>query len=341
MTGLRRSEVGKQIVQARFYAGVWAKIGEERAKSMATNGVLPQREKIVFPPNTPVRLALKYAQPKIGQSPSGDEYALFTTTDNRVFFLDCEDARAITQTGVRPGQEIDITMQWSGKRGDPKIYHVSVPAPSPQPPAPRYGPQSNGTFAVPALPPDPPSTAAATNGARSPASGNGGNGYAVTQGTPQPITDPLQAPFSENGKSAKPENRKLENGNGGTPGSGPLPETKLEWELRASLEVQELKRRLAEAEKQADQEKRAEATRMAAARQETNKRQTSDNQQHTAGPMNGQGQGWREITLELGKELIGMYAEALAWGRQNHPDVRPDDVRALLTTSFIQTRRNA
>jgi hypothetical protein len=154
---------------------------------MAANGTQALREKVLFPPNQPVRLALKYAQPKIGKSPSGDDYALFTTTDNKVFFLDCDEARVITGAGIPPGQDIDVTMRWSGKRGDPKIYGVSLPSGTAA-----YGAQPNGTFAVPSTQHPAPST---------------------------------------------------------------QPETKLEWELRTSLELQDLKRKLALAE----QEKRAAA----------------------------------------------------------------------------------
>jgi hypothetical protein len=121
---------------------------------MSTNGTA-LREKVNFIPNQPVRLALKYAQPKIGKSPSGDDYALFTTTDNKVFFLDCDEARVITGAGIPPGQDIDVTMRWSGKRGDPKIYGVSLPSGTAA-----YGAQPNGTFAVPSTQHPAPSTQA-------------------------------------------------------------------------------------------------------------------------------------------------------------------------------------
>ena len=141
---LKRSEYGKQVLAARFYGDAHARCGIERAErkrhTMATNGVVPQREKVIFTPNIAVRLALKYATPKIGTGPSG-EYALFTTTDNRVIFLDLDTARQITSIGVKAGQDIDMTMYWSGKRGDPKIYQVAAVAPV-------VGPQGNGTFAA-------------------------------------------------------------------------------------------------------------------------------------------------------------------------------------------------
>lgn len=183
---LRRSEVGIAAINARFYAGVWARIGQEKEKAkMATNGsVYPKREKVEFPPNQPVRLALKYAQPKIGQSPSGDDYALYTTVDDRVMFLDCEVARQISQLGIRPSQPFNIMLRWSGKRADPKIYQVWLdPQNAPAPPS--YGPQGDGTFAVPSAPPTPEtdmerqlreSIALAGYRKTHPVNGNGANG---------------------------------------------------------------------------------------------------------------------------------------------------------------------
>jgi hypothetical protein len=44
---------------------------------------------------------------------------MFTTTDNRVLFLDV--ARQITDLGVKPGEQLRMELQWSGKRGDSKV----------------------------------------------------------------------------------------------------------------------------------------------------------------------------------------------------------------------------
>jgi hypothetical protein len=243
---------------------------------MSTNGTA-LREKICFIPNQPVRLALKYAQPKIGKSPSGDDYALFTTTDNKVFFLDCDEARVITGAGILPGQDIDVTMRWSGKRGDPKIYGVSLPAGTAA-----YGAQPNGTFAVPSTQHPAPST---------------------------------------------------------------QPETKLEWELRTSLELQDLKRKLALAE----QEKRAAAApREQPATAPVVHSQVNSGQprnvaatNHSTTPMNGQGETLLQSVNHAAKELFGVYVDVLAWAREEHGSeiARPEDVRALVTSCFIEANK--
>src|SRR5689334_11442286 len=112
---------------------------------MGTNGtVYPKSDILEFLPNTPVTIAVKYSQPKLiaPKFPGGDERALFSLVDGRIMFLDAEDARQVTQLGIRPGQPFSIEMQWSGRRGDPKIYKVrKVDA--------AFGQQHDGTFAVP------------------------------------------------------------------------------------------------------------------------------------------------------------------------------------------------
>jgi hypothetical protein len=236
---------------------------------MMANGTQALREKVLFPPNQPVRLALKYAQPKIGKSPSGDDYALFTTTDNKVFFLDCDEARVITGAGIPPGQDIDVTMRWSGKRGDPKIYGVSLPAGTAA-----YGAQPNGTFAVPS--------------------------------TQHPA-----------------------------PSTQPEPETKLEWELRTSLELQELKRKLALAE----QEKRA-----AAAPREQPATAPMSPQVNSGQPRNIAAKDHNtpmQAVNHLAKELIGIYVDVLNWAREEYgtDTARPEDIRAMVLSAFINTQR--
>jgi hypothetical protein len=244
---------------------------------MMANGTQALREKVLFPPNQPVRLALKYAQPKIGKSPSGDDYALFTTTDNKVFFLDCDEARVITGAGIPPGQDIDVTMRWSGKRGDPKIYGVSLPAGTAA-----YGAQPNGTFAVPS--------------------------------TQHPA-----------------------------PSTQPEPETKLEWELRTSLELQELKRKLAlaEQEKRAAAAPREQPATAPMSPQANGQPRNVAATNHNTTPMTGQGETLLQAVNHAAKELFGVYADVLAWAREEHGSeiARPEDVRALVTSCFIEANK--
>jgi hypothetical protein len=58
-----------------------------------------RREEVIFPPNTPVTLALKYAQGKRVSGMSG-ERIMYSTLDNRVMFLDLEVAAKIEALGV-------------------------------------------------------------------------------------------------------------------------------------------------------------------------------------------------------------------------------------------------
>jgi hypothetical protein len=126
---LKRSEAGIRKIQAIYWGGRYTK----KEEPMGTNGVAPKREVVQFTPNQPVTLALKYATPKIGLRPGGDDYAMFTTVDDRVLFCDVEVARQITDLGVKPGEPFSMRLEWTGRRGDPKYYHVwqdepSVPA---------------------------------------------------------------------------------------------------------------------------------------------------------------------------------------------------------------------
>lgn len=180
MHGLRRSEAGLRIVRAVIWGGRTKKRKEESDMTNGTNGNgTHKRDVVEFPPNTPVTLAVKYATPKIGMRPGGDDYAMFTTTDNRVMFLDCEDAQKIADLGIRPGQPFQMMLRWSGKKGDAKIYQcwlpkdqpadesqprpwteichrhtTPAPAPASQPAAPTFGPQPDGTFVIPPATPE-------------------------------------------------------------------------------------------------------------------------------------------------------------------------------------------
>jgi len=68
-------------------------------------------------PNVPVELALAYAQ---GKPVQNGQRVMFTLTDDRVLFLDRDQARKIEQLKVKPREPFGLTLKWSGKRGDPK-----------------------------------------------------------------------------------------------------------------------------------------------------------------------------------------------------------------------------
>lgn len=99
------------------------------------------REVVEFPPNVPVKVALKYPTARMVTGAHGAR-AMFTTVDNRVLFLDLPVAREIEQAGIKTREEFSITRQTSGKRGEPFAWIVSRLAPT-------VGEQPDGTFAVP------------------------------------------------------------------------------------------------------------------------------------------------------------------------------------------------
>lgn len=74
---------------------------------MAT-AVMPQREIIRFEPGRPETVCLKYATGKEVNGAGGPQF-MFTTVDNRIFFIDPDVAYSIEKCGVRAGDPITIT----------------------------------------------------------------------------------------------------------------------------------------------------------------------------------------------------------------------------------------
>src|SRR5579871_6711405 len=118
--------------------------------SMATAQQTPQRrEQVEFPPNLPVTVSMKFAQPKLVSGQFGDRY-LFTTCDNRVFFLDPPVAAQIEALGINVREPFTITRVESGRKGEPASWQVARLA------APQAGQQPDGTYIVPRDPDAPP-----------------------------------------------------------------------------------------------------------------------------------------------------------------------------------------
>jgi hypothetical protein len=80
---------------------------------MAT-GVLPQREIIKFEAGRPEVVCLKYATGKTVSGLYGDQ-AMYTTVDNRVFYVDFDVADLIDRCGVPAGEPIQITKHRGAK----------------------------------------------------------------------------------------------------------------------------------------------------------------------------------------------------------------------------------
>ena len=75
---------------------------------MAAPAQLNRRETVEFPPNVPVQIALAYPEPRLVHGPFG-ERAMFTTTDNRVVFLDLPVAGRITELGINVREKFTLT----------------------------------------------------------------------------------------------------------------------------------------------------------------------------------------------------------------------------------------
>jgi hypothetical protein len=111
------------------------------------------REKIEFPPNTPVTLALRFAQGKLMAGQYG-ESMMFTTTDNRVAFVPVEVAGQIEAAGINVRENFTLTQKWDGHKDSTRTWEVAKLAPTPEaarPAAssPAVGQQRDGTFVVP------------------------------------------------------------------------------------------------------------------------------------------------------------------------------------------------
>jgi hypothetical protein len=128
------------------------------------------RTKIDFSSNVPVKLSLAYAEGKPVASSYGPQL-MFSTTDNRCFFLSEPAAasvnRQMVDKGIRPRLPVAITKSvTTGENGKPQTRWLidrasAKPAAGaggdPKSPKPPMGRQPDGTFAVPALPETQPS----------------------------------------------------------------------------------------------------------------------------------------------------------------------------------------
>ena len=65
-------------------------------------------EKIKFQTNVPVEVALKFTEGKLCDSQFGDPQYMFTTTDDRLFFVAEKVAKKIHGLRPQPGELIDI-----------------------------------------------------------------------------------------------------------------------------------------------------------------------------------------------------------------------------------------
>ena len=157
-------------------------------------------EKIKFQTNISVEVALKFAEGKLCDSQFGDPQYMFTTVDDRVFFVAEKVAAKIHGLHLEPREPFDIVkaeVDWgNGRKGiEWQVARVGV--------APEWdaiGQQPDGTFVVPIQPgagavtPAPAATPVRTQPS---SNGNGnkstGNGHPVAAAPPPP---PLKIPLN-------------------------------------------------------------------------------------------------------------------------------------------------
>lgn len=156
-------------------------------------------DKIQFQTNVPQELALKFVEGKLMPSNFGDPQYMYSTTDDRVFFVHEKVAQKIHGLRLQPGERIDICKaEVQGSNGrrfiEWQIARVDSPAQPPEEqPAAQSGPgqraaqkfwagkeageQPDGTFRVPAAAgvraPAPAATAAFQPPAHNNNNGNG------------------------------------------------------------------------------------------------------------------------------------------------------------------------
>ena len=135
-------------------------------------------EKIKFQTNISVEVALKFAEGKLCDSQFGDPQYMFTTVDDRVFFVAEKVAAKIHGLHLEPREPFDIVkaeVDWGNGRKGIEWQVAKVGAP---PEWDAIGQQPDGTFVVPIQP---------------------GAGAV----TPAPVTAASQQPSNSNGNGSK------------------------------------------------------------------------------------------------------------------------------------------
>lgn len=161
-------------------------------------------QKIKFQTNISVEVALKFAEGKLCDSQFGDPQYMFTTVDDRVFFVAEKVAQKIHGLRLQPREPFDIVkaeVDWgNGRKGiEWQVAKVGAP-PEEAAQWAAIGQQPNGTFVVPVQPgagvsaPAPAATPVMTQPSNN---GNGskssGNGHAATV----PLKIPLNVAVAE------------------------------------------------------------------------------------------------------------------------------------------------
>jgi hypothetical protein len=139
-------------------------------------------EKIKFQTNIPVEVALKFTEGRLCDSQFGDPQYMFTTVDDRVFFVAEKVAQKIHGLRLQPREAFGITkaeVDWgNGRKGiEWQVSKVGEP-----PEWNAIGQQPDGTFVVPC-----------------PGGAQPGAGVSA----PAPVTAASQQPSNSNGNGSK------------------------------------------------------------------------------------------------------------------------------------------
>jgi hypothetical protein len=155
-------------------------------------------QKIRFQTNITVEAALKFAEGKLCDSQFGDPQYMFTTTDDRVFFVAEKVAQKIHGLRLQPQEPFEICKKevdyGNGRKGiEWQVAKVGF-APGEQP---------DGTSVVSATQPG------------------------AGAGTPAPVATAVRQSLCNNGNGSKPNGHANGNGNGHAP--EPPPDTRAAW----------------------------------------------------------------------------------------------------------------
>lgn len=82
---------------------------------MATANGMPQREKVVFSPNVPQHVSLKWPDGKVVSGNYGDQM-MYSLSDGRICFLDLDVAHKISALELKPGEPFTICKLWNGDK---------------------------------------------------------------------------------------------------------------------------------------------------------------------------------------------------------------------------------
>ena len=99
------------------------------------------RDTVEFPLNVPVTVSLRYSEGKLVSGQYGERY-MFSTVDNRVFFVDPPVVEQIVKLGINVRESFTITRKASSTKGAPPSWEVARP----------IGEQPDGTLVIPPAP---------------------------------------------------------------------------------------------------------------------------------------------------------------------------------------------